>query len=88
MSTKRYATSYPELIDRTLQNKRFLTRKFLIRLMVLAWFCLSCWMLVSDQQNGRLTNYEELAFALAKIAVLGGICATSMFLVWIFVRRR
>jgi len=88
MSTKRYATTYAELIDRTLQNKRFLTRKFLIRFIVLTWFCLSCFVLVSDQRSGRLTSFDELEFVLAKIAALGVICGVSMLLVWAFARKK
>ena len=88
MASRPFASTYPELIDRILRRRKFLPRRFLILFLVLAWCCGACWILISDQNSGRLITGDDLKFSAIKIGSLSLICAVAMLLTWVLAGKK
>lgn len=85
--TSTFSTTWPEVFEKSLHTKKFFRPKFLLRLIVLGWFGVACWILISDQNNGHLTGVEDLKFFGVKIGVLSLIGLVAMLFSWIFADR-
>ena len=86
-TTTTYSQTFPELIEKSLHTKKFFRPKFLLRSITLGWFGVVCWILISDQNNDRLTSIEDLKFSLIKIGIVTLISLIAMISSWLFADR-
>ena len=86
-TTSSWSKTYPELIEKTLHNRKVFSPKFLLRIVTLCWFVASLWIYVSDQTSGKLNDTDELLFVFIKIGGLLAVAAIAGLLLWWFADR-
>ena len=82
--TESYTPTMAAFLDKSLQNRRFFRPKFLNLLIALGWFGLIAFVLVSDQEAGKLATIDDLIFFGFKSGMITLLAIVLGILVWIF----
>lgn len=71
-----YASSYPELVEKLLQQRVLLSGRTVVVVIILAWFAFISWLFLQDNQAGSLATLNGLKWFAVKAALYTGLAVT------------